>query len=118
MFIVLSPVVAASDQMMRRSQLSRGISGTTVYYLECECQGSFIVWNTKRQSPLSPEEFGNRLTKAVALAGTRDAVLIRDAPIDALDLAARAPNLSVQLLKSFSDAPTDENFWIYRAKLK
>ena len=95
-----------------------GYLGRRIYYLECECQGSFIVWNTKRQSPLSPEEFGNRLTKAVALAGTRDAVLIRDAPIDALDLAARAPNLSVQLLKSFSDAPTDENFWIYRAKLK
>lgn len=58
------------------------------------------------------------LIKAVALAGTRDAILIRDAPIDALDMTARAPNLSVQLLKSFSDAPTDENFWIYRAESK
>jgi hypothetical protein len=95
-----------------------GYLGRPIYYLECECQGSFIVWNTKRQSPLSPEEFGHRLTKAVALAGTRDAILIRDAPIDALDFTARAPNLSVQLLKSFSDAATDENFWIYRANLK
>ena len=95
-----------------------GYLGRPIYYLECECQGSFIVWSTKRQSPLSPEEFGRRLTDAVALAGTRDAILIRDAPIDVLDLTARAPNLSVQLLKSFSDAATDENFWIYRANLK
>jgi hypothetical protein len=94
-----------------------GYLGRSIYYLECECQGSFIVWNTKRQSPLSPEEFGHRLTKAVALAGTRDAILICDAPIDVLD-TARAPNLSLQLLKSFANAVTDENFWIYRVNLK
>jgi len=95
-----------------------GYLGRPIYYLECECQGSFIVWNTKRLSPLSAEEFGNRLTKAVALARTRDAILIRDQPINIADLTARAPNLSLQLLKSFTDAASDENFWIYRAELK
>ena len=51
-----------------------------------QCQGSYIFWNTNRQSPLSPEEFGRRLTKAVTLAGERDIILIRDQPIAVLDL--------------------------------
>jgi hypothetical protein len=72
----------------------------------------------KGQSPLSREEFGHRLTKAVALAGRGDAILIRDQAVNMVDLTERAPNLSVQLLKSFADASTDENFWIYRVNLK
>jgi hypothetical protein len=95
-----------------------GYLGRPIYYLECECQGSFIVWNTKRQSPLSPEEFGRRLTKAVTLAGKREIILIRDQPIAVLDLTPSAPNLSVKLLKSFANAVTDENFWIYQVKYK
>jgi hypothetical protein len=95
-----------------------GYLGRPIYYLECECQGSFIVWNTKRLSPLSAEEFGHRLTKAVALAGTRDAILIRDQAVNIVDFTNQAPNLSLRLLKSFSNAASDENFWIYRAELK
>ena len=95
-----------------------GYLGRRIYYLECECQGSFIVWNTKRLSPLSAEEFGHRLTKAVAQAGTRDAILIRDQAVNIVDFTEQAPNLSLRLLKSFSDAASDENFWIYRVELK
>jgi hypothetical protein len=93
-----------------------GYLGRPIYYLECECQGSYIVWNTKRQSPLSPDEFGRRLTKAVTLAGKREIILIRDQPIAVLDLIPIAPNLSVKLLKSFANAVADENFWIYQVK--
>jgi len=95
-----------------------GYLGRRIYYLECECQGSFIVWNTKRLSPLSAEEFGHRLTKAVTLAGKREIILIRDQPIAVLDLIPSAPNLSVKLLKSFANAVADENFWIYQVKYK
>jgi hypothetical protein len=94
-----------------------GYLGRPIYYLECECQGSFVVWNDKRESWLSGEEFGHRLAKAVALAGSHDAILIRCyGPVTEQDLAQSAPNLSVSLLKSFTDASTDENFWIYRVK--
>jgi hypothetical protein len=96
-----------------------GYLGRPIYYLECECRGTFVVWNDKRfQSLLSPEEFGRRLTKAVALAGQHDAILIRNRPVTVEELTSGAPNLSVALLKSFTDAPIDENFWIYRVSEK
>jgi len=95
-----------------------GYLARPIYYLECECRGSFIVWNDKRQSLLTPAEFGYRLTKAVALAGQHDAILIRYRPVTAEDLSLGAPTLSLVLLKSFTDALTDENFWIYRVSEK
>jgi hypothetical protein len=94
-----------------------GYLGRPIYYLDCECPGGFIVWNNKRQGGRSPEEFGRRLTKAVVLAGQHDAILIRNRPVTVEDLTS-APNLSVALLKSFTDASTDENFWIYRVSEK
>jgi hypothetical protein len=91
-----------------------GYLGRQIYYLDCQCRGSFIVWNHKRQGYISSEEFGRRLTKAVALAGQHDVILIRSQPITVEDITS-APNLSVAMLKSLTDASeTDENFWIYR----
>jgi hypothetical protein len=81
-------------------------------------RGSFIVSNDKRQSYLSTEEFWRRLTQAVAFAGQRQAILIRSRPVTVEDQTSSAPNLSVALLRSFTHAPTDENFWIYRISEK
>jgi hypothetical protein len=85
-----------------------------VYYLECECYRPFGIWDATRHGKLTAEEFASRLAKAVALAGQRDAILIRSRPVIADDLKPFAPNLSATLLKSFTNASTDENFWIYR----
>lgn len=96
-----------------------GYLGQPIYYLECRCQGSYVVWSTKRQSYLSPDEFGRRLSEAVALAGGRDTILIRYRPVTTEDLKSGTPNLFVELLKSFTDAAsTNENFWIYRVHQK
>jgi len=89
-----------------------------IYYLECECRGSFVVWNDKRQTLLTPAEFGSRLTKAIALAAQQDAILIRNRPVTPDDLTSGASSLSVALIKSFTNASTDENFWIYRVSDK
>jgi hypothetical protein len=89
-----------------------GYLGRPVYYLECEC---FDMYGPrKRLDPLPTEEFGRRLTQAVALAGRRDAILIRNRPMTADDIRSGAPNVSATLLKSFTNASTDEKFWIYR----
>jgi hypothetical protein len=89
-----------------------GYLGLPVYYLECECFDMYGPRN--RLDPLPAEEFGRRLGQAAALAGARDAILIRNRPVIADELKLSAPNLSVTLLKSFTNAVTDENFWIYR----
>lgn len=95
-----------------------GYLGRPVYYLECECRGTFIVWNDKRQSVLSAGEFGRRLARAVDLAGQDDAILIRNRTVAPEELRSSAPSLSVSLLETFAGAVTDENYWIYRVSNK
>ena len=96
-----------------------GYLGRPIYYLECECEGTFIPWNRNRQSLLSPQEFRDRLTRAIALAPQHNATLICYQPIIIDDLTSNEPNLDITLLKSFTDAQsTNENFWIYRVREK
>jgi hypothetical protein len=87
-----------------------------IYYLECECSRAYGPWgyNEGRHGRLTVEEFASRLAGAVALAGQRDAILIRNRPVTADDLKPGASNPSATLLKSFTNASTDENYWIYR----
>ena len=89
-----------------------GFLGRPIYYLECECYGTFIVWNNKRLSLLPPAEFRRRLAKAVDLAGQRDVILVRYRPVTPEELAGS--KLSATLLESFTGSWWDENFWIYR----
>jgi hypothetical protein len=91
-----------------------GYLGRPTYYLECQCSGTFIVWNGKRKHLLSSAEFGRRLSEAVTVAGPRNTILISSRQIQAEDLNTEGPTLSVTLLRSFTDAVVDENYWIYR----
>jgi hypothetical protein len=85
-----------------------------IYYLECECFRPFGIWDPSRRGRLPADEFARRLAKAVTLAGQRDPILIRSRPVTVDDLGAVAPHFSTTLLKSFTNASTDENFAIYR----
>ena len=91
-----------------------GYLGRPIYYLECECFGTFIMWNHARQSLLSAEQFRTRLTRAFDLAEGREAILIRNRPLLADELAPNAAGLSAAPLQSFVGAETDESYWIYR----
>jgi hypothetical protein len=91
-----------------------GYLGRPVYYLECACLRAYGMWDMTRRGRLTAEEFSSRLAEAVALAGQRDAIFIRNRPVTADDLKPGASNLSATLLKSFTNASTDENFWVYR----
>jgi hypothetical protein len=89
-----------------------GYLGRPLYYLECECLGTFVVWNGARQSPLSAAQFRDRLARAFRVGGVFEAILIRNRPIAPGELSdADTP---AELLQSFSDAETDEVYWIYR----
>ena len=85
-----------------------------VYYLECECKGTFIVWNSRRKSGLSADEFRERLRRALARVGPHDAVLIRTVPLDLTSAKELVPGRAFMLAASFAGATTDENYWIYR----
>jgi hypothetical protein len=91
-----------------------GYLGRPIYYLECECFRPFAIWDETRHGKLTDDEFAGRLAKAVTLARQRDPILIRSRPVTVGDLSSVAPHLSATLLKSFTNASTDENFGIYR----
>jgi hypothetical protein len=97
-----------------------GYLGRSIYYLECECSDVYDSGDrgVKRLDKLPANEFGRRLTQAVALAGQQDAILIRNQPVTADELKLGAPDLSVTLLTSFTTAETDENFWVYRVTVQ
>jgi hypothetical protein len=97
-----------------------GYLGRSIYYLECECSDVYDSGDrgVKRLDKLPANEFGRRLTQAVALAGQQDAILIRNQPVTADELKLGAPDLSVTLLTSFTNAETDENFWVYRVTVQ
>lgn len=89
-----------------------GYLARKVYYLECQCVGTFIVWNRNRQSLLSADQFRTRLLQAVGLAAGRQPILISNREL-APDALAGTP-LSVTLLKAFDGrTETDERYWIY-----
>jgi hypothetical protein len=85
-----------------------------IYYLECECFRHFGIWDVTRRDKLPADVFASRLAKAVTLAGQRDPILIRSRPVTADDLSSVSPRIFATFLKSFTNASTDENFWIYR----
>ena len=88
-----------------------GYLGRPLYYLECQCLGTFIVWNSKRQHASA-----ERLGRAVALAGQQGAILISNRPM----LRQEIERVSATLLQKFANAPIirDESFWIYRLNRK
>jgi hypothetical protein len=51
---------------------------------------------------------------AIAMVERQDAIPFYDRLVTADELKLDAPDLSATLLKSFTNASTDENFWIYR----
>jgi hypothetical protein len=91
-----------------------GYLGRPIYYLECECRGTFVVWNDKRNSMISDAEFWRRLAIAANRAGQADAILIRYRPVASAELARNPADLLLTELARFTGATTDENYWIYR----
>ena len=58
-----------------------GYLGRPIDDPKCECRGTFVVWNDKRNSMISDAEFWRRLAIAANRAGQADAILIRYRPV-------------------------------------
>ena len=95
-----------------------GYLGRPIYYLECQCEGTFIEWNVPRARVLDGTETVSRVRHAMAIAGTREAVLLRNRETAAESEAyATAPDLSFTLLRSFTGGVmTYQDYLIYRVE--
>jgi len=103
------PLIGSRDAQVSSAG---GYLGRPIYYLECECTGTFIVWNGRRQSPLSLAQFRERLADAVVRISAGDALLILNRPLAPPDFDAA--RFTVIWLESFVGSVTQENYWLYR----
>jgi len=97
-----------------------GYLGRPIYYLECQCEGTFIEWNVPRAWSFDGTETLSRVRYAMAIAGTREAVLIRNGETPAESEAyAKAPDLSFTLLRSFRGGVMPyQDYLIYRVEAR
>jgi hypothetical protein len=105
---------------------SRDYAGSTVagylqrplYYLECECYGTYIEWSTRRKQSLSIEEVVARTARAMKAEGRDEAYLLFSRK-EKLRRQTVDPNLEFRPLKQFPSAIIgDEVFTIYRVRPK
>jgi hypothetical protein len=90
-----------------------------IYYLECGCEGRFIVWNTRRTLSIDTNEVIIRAERALVAHRGRDAILIVNRAIAQEDIRRIAPNLTLILLQSFTGAVEEtENYFVFRASLE
>jgi hypothetical protein len=89
-----------------------------VYYLECRCLGTFIVWNARRQT-LDVHEIAPRITRALETSGWTDSVLILNRQLARQEMAA-APDLAFDLMERFSGAVArpEENYVVYHVRMR
>jgi hypothetical protein len=88
-----------------------------VYYLECQCMGRFIVFNTNRTQFLPSDQIVRRTEQALLERAHPDAILISNSVITPDDMA-NAPNLDFTLLQTFADAEVStENYFIFRVTI-
>jgi hypothetical protein len=105
---------------------SRDYAGSTVagylqrplYYLECECYGTYIAWNRKRNHFLDTEDVVGRVTTVMKAENRNEAYLIYSGS-EELQAQAVNPSLSFRPLKRFSNATIrNETYTIYHVILK
>jgi len=105
---------------------TRDYAGSTVsgylrrplYYPECECFGTYIVWNRKREHSLAMEEIVARLDRVMKAENKDEAYLIYSYP-DQLDGQRILSELVFELLQHFPNAIMgDETYVVYRVTRK
>ena len=91
-----------------------GYLNRRIYYLECECFGTYVKWNNARVSKLSQDEFLVRLTRALDVQHKSAAIVIVRQPFDPAEQRL-TPDLAFEPLEQFPPAiEKDETYVVYR----
>lgn len=85
-----------------------------LYYLNCECLGTYIEWSARRKHSLEPAEIVARAARAMTANHQSEAYLIVNNPGPLIGQNS-VPELDFEPLKRFSGAiKTDETYSVYR----
>jgi hypothetical protein len=107
-FLVGSPDYAVSS--------ISGYLQRPIYYLECECFGTHVTWNTRRKHELDIEDVVARVARVMQAEDRNDAYLISSRPLK-LGSQTLDPHLAFRKIKQFPAASVpDETYAIYRVK--
>jgi hypothetical protein len=90
-----------------------GYLGRPLYYLECECFGTNVVWSKRRKRNLKPEDVITRIARGMTKEDKTEAILISSEPYDPSG-QAMVPELSFEKIKQFPSAVSKETYVIYR----
>src|SRR5262245_1036490 len=96
--------LSSSDRGTLKSRRSPGTSDGHMYFLECECPGTYVVYNSQKQWLLSPPERARRLLRAMDSPERSDAIVILNVPFRQEETSLITPTLSILLLKEFVGA--------------
>jgi hypothetical protein len=109
-FLISSPDYAGSTVA--------GYLRRPLYYLECECYGTYIEWSTRRKHALDLEEVVNRTARVMKAEGKDEAYLLLSRN-EKLGRQTINPHLEFRPLKKFPSAIIgDEVFTIYQVSAK
>ena len=87
-----------------------------LYYLDCECFGTHVVWNEERADFLGRDEMVGRATKAMTAEGKSEGYLIVNHDYR-LGRQTTAPDFAFEPIKRFPEAfVADERYVIYRVR--
>ena len=95
-----------------------GYLGRPLYYLECQCLGTHVVWNNRRRRTLKLKEVVKRTARGMTAAHKSDAILMTSLPYE-LNGQTIVPGLAFEPLKQFPSAIVgDETYVIYRVRAR
>jgi hypothetical protein len=87
-----------------------------IYYLDCECFGTHVVWNEQRADLLERDEIVGRAIKAMTAEGKSEGYLIVNHDYR-LGRQTTAPDFVFETIKRFPEAfVADERYVLYRVR--
>jgi hypothetical protein len=89
-----------------------------LYYLECECFGTYVEWSSRRKATLDLNDIVTRVARGMAAEHKSEAILISNRGL-ALEKQTVDPNLVFAPIKRFPSALAgDETYVIYRVRAR
>lgn len=104
-----------------------GYLARPIYYLECECEGSYMTGRMRRKADFTADEIAERVARAMQSRGVTEAVLVRSfprlkqkkkeapPPQQPLEQQTKQPDIAFVPVATFTGAViANENYAIYR----
>jgi hypothetical protein len=105
-------IIASPDS---RASTVAGYLMRPIYYLGCECNGTFMRWNLPGRTQLSGAEVVRRTQRVIESSGQTHAILLVGSELNAEEEQG-VPNLVFELQTRFVGAQKVESYFVYQVR--